>query len=151
MIQYCAATTGSGAASPTSLLAYRNLFMQLSRDGNSRGSGTSHAMTPSLKPSFRTLWRVGDAVVGRGNAGWTAPKSGRPYSCQNYSQWPPAERTGRGSSLNSPIYPSNGSAGQGTERNDWLCRMVLSAACKVTMFTLNYHNIILLSSSSAIP
>ena len=32
------------------------------------GSGLSHATTDSPKPPFRTPWRGGDAVVGRGNA-----------------------------------------------------------------------------------
>ena len=51
-------------------------FLQdtLSRDGNLHGSDMSHAMTASPKPSFRTPWRVGDAVVSRGNAGWTTSK-----------------------------------------------------------------------------
>ena len=40
-----------------------------SRDGNVHGSGTSHATTASPKPSLRASWSVGDAVVGRGNAG----------------------------------------------------------------------------------
>ena len=45
----------------------------------------------SLKPSFRVSWRVDDTVVGRGNAGWTSSKSGRPCPCQNGSQWPHTE------------------------------------------------------------
>ena len=39
--------------------------------------GTSHY------PCFRTPWQVGDAMVGRGNAGWTMSKSGHPCPCQN--------------------------------------------------------------------
>ena len=31
----------------------------------------SRTMTASPKPSFRPPWRVGDVVVGRGNAGWS--------------------------------------------------------------------------------
>ena len=27
------------------------------------------------KPSFRTPWRVGDAMVGRGNVGWTTSET----------------------------------------------------------------------------
>ena len=84
--------TGCGAR-PTSLWVYRSLFWQLFRDGNLHGSGMSHATTASQKPSFRAPWRVDDAVVGRGNAGWTTSKSGR----QNCSQGPPVVRTGRGS------------------------------------------------------
>ena len=75
-------TTGCTARS-TSLWAYKNLFWQLLRDGNLHGSGMSHATTASPKPSFRAPWRVGDAVVGRGNAGWTTSKSGHPCPCQN--------------------------------------------------------------------
>ena len=75
----------------------RNLFWQLSKDGNLHGPGISYATTASRAP-----WRVGDAVVGRENAGWTTLKSGHPCPCQNCSQGPPAEKTGRGSLLNRP-------------------------------------------------
>ena len=54
--------------------------------GNLHGSGTSHAMTASPNPSFRAPWRLDDAVVGRGNAGWTTSKSGHPCQCQNSSR-----------------------------------------------------------------
>ena len=52
------------------LWVHRNLFWQLSSDGNLHGSGMSHATTTtaSPKPSFRYPWRVGDAVVGGRNA-----------------------------------------------------------------------------------
>ena len=46
----------------------------------------AHAMTASPKPSFRAPWRVGNAVVSRGNAGWTTAKSGHLCLCQNCSQ-----------------------------------------------------------------
>ena len=87
-------TTGCRARS-TSLWVHRNIFWQLSRDGNLHGSGMSHAMTSSPEPSFRAPWRVVDAVVGRGNVRWTTSKSGHPCPCQNCSQGPPAEKTGR--------------------------------------------------------
>ena len=58
---------------------HRNFFWQLSRDENSHGSDMPRATTASPKPSFRAPWSVGDAVVGRGNAGWTLSKSG--HSC----------------------------------------------------------------------
>ena len=61
--------------------------------------GMSHATTTSAKPSFRAPLRVGDAVGGRGNPGLTTPKSGHPCPCQNCSQWPSAEKTGRESLL----------------------------------------------------
>ena len=82
--------TECGARS-TPLWVHRNLFWQLSRDGNLHGLGMSHATTTSPKPSFRVPWRVGDAVAGRGNVGWTTSKSGQPCPCQNWSEWPPAE------------------------------------------------------------
>ena len=56
------------------LVVQRNLFWQMSRDGNLHGSGISHATTVSPKLSFRAPRRVGDAVLGRGNAGRTASK-----------------------------------------------------------------------------
>ena len=183
---------------------HRNLFWQLSRDGNSHGSGMSHAMTAYLEPFFRApgrlddgvvgrgnygrtisksrhpgpcqrelihifylehktndwVWskfhfvvgpqehllatvkrrkfawfghvtrhdslskstlqgtlEVGDAVVGRGNAGWTTPKSGHNGPCQNRSQGPPAEKTGRGPLLNRPSCPPDDPVGKGTELN----------------------------------
>ena len=54
-----------------------------SGDGNFHGWGMAHAKTASPKPSSRDPLRVGDAVVGRGNAGWTTPKSGHPRPCQS--------------------------------------------------------------------
>ena len=62
-----------------------------SSDGNLHGSGMSHATTASTKLSFRAPWRMGDAVVGRGNAWWTTSKSAHPCISQNCSQGPPAE------------------------------------------------------------
>ena len=94
--------TGCGAR-PTSLWVYRSLFWQLFRDGNLHGSGMSHATTASPKPFFRATWRVGDAVVGRGNAAWTTSKSGHPCPCQNSSQGPSEEKTATGSLLNRPL------------------------------------------------
>ena len=106
--------TGRGTRS-TASWAHRNLFWPLSRDGYLHGLGMSHATTVSLKPSFTTPWRVGDAVVSRGNAGQTTSKSGHPCQCQNYSQWPPAQKSGRGSLLNRPSCPPDDPVGQGTE------------------------------------
>ena len=66
----------------------------------------SLATTASPKPSFSAPWRMDDAVVGRGNAGWTTSKSGHPCSCQNCSQWPPAEKIGKGIAAGlSPMSP----------------------------------------------
>ena len=111
--------TGWGAKS-TSLWVQRNFFWQLSRDRNLHGSGMSHATTVSPKPLFRAPWRVGNAMVGRGNAGWTTWKSGHPCPCQNCSQGPPAGKTGRGSLLNHPSCPPDDPTGQGTEPNPFL-------------------------------
>ena len=77
----------------------------------------SHATTAFPKQSFRAPWRVGDTVVGRGDAGWTTSKSGHICPSQNYSQGPPAEKTGRGSLLNCPSCPPENLVGQGTELN----------------------------------
>ena len=82
------------------LWVYRNLFWQLSRDGNFHGLGMSHTVTTSPKLSFRAPKRVGDTVVGRRNAGWTTSKSGHSCPCQNCPKWPSAENNGRESLLN---------------------------------------------------
>ena len=55
------------------------------------GHITRPAASPN--PSFRVPWRVGNAVVGRGNAGWTTSKGGHPCPCQNCSQGPSVETT----------------------------------------------------------
>ena len=108
-------TTGCRARS-TSLWVHRNLFWQLSRDGNLHVSGISHATAASPKPSFRVPWRLGEAVVGRGNAGGTSSKSGHPCPCQNCSQGPPAEKAGGGSLLNRPSCPPDDPIGHGIEQ-----------------------------------
>ena len=41
-------------------------------------------------------------TLGGGRAGWTTSKSGHPCPCQNCSQKPHAEKTGKGSLLNRP-------------------------------------------------
>ena len=89
----------------------------LSRDRNLHGLGMSQGMTASPDPSFRALCRVGDAVCGRGYAGWTTSQGGRPCPCQNCSQGPPAEKTGRGSLLNHFSCPPKDPVSQGTELN----------------------------------
>ena len=58
-----------------------------------------------MSPVFRASWRLDDAVVSRGNAGWTMSKSGHPYPYQNYSRWPPAEKIGKASLMNCPSCP----------------------------------------------
>ena len=92
----------------------RTLFRQLSREGNLHGSGMSHATTASPKPSFRAPWRVGNAVVGRGNAGWTTSKSEHSCCpCQNCPQGPPAESDRKRISAESAVIaisPTNQSA-----------------------------------------
>ena len=77
-------------------------------------------VSASPKPLFRAPWRVGDAVVGRGSAGWTTSKSGHSCPCQSCSQGPYAKKTGRGSLLNSPSCPADDPVGQGTELNWYL-------------------------------
>ena len=107
-------TTGCGARS-TSLWVHRNLFWQLSRNGNWHGSDMSHATTAFQKPSVRAPWKADDAVVGRGNAGGTTSKSGHPCPCQNCPQWLPAGNTERDSLLSRLPCPSDDPIGQG----DW--------------------------------
>ena len=99
----------TGARS-TSLWVHRNLFWQLSRDGNVHGLVMLHAMTASPKPSFKVPWRMDNTVVGRGTTGWTASKAGHISPC---SQWPPAEKTGRGSLLNHFSCPPDHPISQG--------------------------------------
>ena len=55
-------TTGCGARL-TPLWVHRNLFRQLSRNGNWHGSGLSHFMTASPNPAFRSPWRVGLSLI----------------------------------------------------------------------------------------
>ena len=67
----------------------------------------------------RAPWSVGYAVVSRGNAGWTTPRSGHPCPCQN-SQQLPAEnnnnkQTGRRSLLICLSCPVDDPIRQGTE------------------------------------
>ena len=52
----------------------------------------SHVTTASPEPSFMEPWRLGDAAVGRGNAGWTASKTRHPCPFQKRSQGPAAEK-----------------------------------------------------------
>ena len=103
------------AATSTSLWLHRNPLRQLSKDGNLHGSGMSHAITTSPKLSFRSPWRMGNAMVGRGNAVWITSKSGHICQCQNCSQGPPAVKTGRGSLLNHPSCTPDNPVGQGID------------------------------------
>ena len=125
-------TTGCRARS-TSLWIHRNLFWQVSRDGNLHGFGMSHSVTASPKSFFRAAWRVGDYVSSRGNAGWTTSKSGHSCLCQNCSRGPPVEQTGRGSLPNHPACSPYNPIGQGTELN-WTFSIVvlMAAACSVS-------------------
>ena len=111
-------TTGCGAR-PTSLWVHRNLFWQPSRDGNLHGSGISRATTASPEPSFRAPWWVSDAVVGKGNAGWTS-KSGHPCPCQSCSKGPPTEKAWKRISADRSSCPPDDLKGQGTQLNLYL-------------------------------
>ena len=55
--------------------------------------------------SKSSSWRVDNAMVGQGNAGWITSKSGCICPCQSCSQGSRAEKTGRGSLLNHPSCP----------------------------------------------
>ena len=131
ILKFCTYSRGNFFVSPTwttrpiagygtksiTLWVHRNLFWQQSRDGNLHNSVMSQARTASPKPSFRAPWRLGDAVVGRGKVGWTTSKSEHPCPCQDCSQGPPAEKTGRGSLLNRPSCPLDDPISRGTELN----------------------------------
>ena len=69
------------------------------------------------QPLQNHLSGVGDAVVGRRNAGWITSKSDHPCPCQNCSQGPPAEKTGRGSLLNRSSCTPDDPISRGTELN----------------------------------
>ena len=73
-----------------------------------------HATTASPTPSFRAPGRVDDALVSRGNAGWTTSKSGHTCPCQICLKGPPAEKTGR-SLINHPPCPP----GWPNQSTDW--------------------------------
>ena len=75
-------------------------------DGNLHDSSTSHVTTADPKLSLGAPRRVDDAVVGRGNSGWTTQKSRHRCPCQNCTQGPPAGKIGRGSLLNRPSCPT---------------------------------------------
>ena len=94
-----------------------NFFWQLSRDGNLHGSGVTHATTASSKTTLQSTLEGGRRRDRRRKSGWTTSKSGHICPCQNYSQGPPAEKTGRGSLLNRPSCHLDDSMGQGTELN----------------------------------
>ena len=89
--------TGYRARS-VSFWVHRN-FWQLSRDRKLHGLHVTRHNNFS-KTVLQSTLEGGRTVVSSGNAGWTTSKSGHPCLCQNYSQGPPAEKTGRGSLLN---------------------------------------------------
>ena len=75
-----------------------------------------HMPRPPLHNGLvRAPWRVGDTMASRGNDGWATSKSGDLCPCQNCSQGPPAEETGRGSLLNRSACPSDDPVYQETE------------------------------------
>ena len=69
------------------------------------------------KTILQSTLEVGHTMVGRGNAGWTTSRRGHPCPCQNCSQGPPAEKTGRGSLMNRLLCPPDDPICQGTELN----------------------------------
>ena len=77
--------------------------------------GEGNAWTASPKPFFRAPWRVGNAVVDRGNAWLITSKSGHPSPYQNCWIGPPTEKTDKGSLPNPPSCPPNHPIGRGTE------------------------------------
>ena len=111
-----------------------SLVWRMSRDGKLHGSDMSHATTASPKPSLRVPWRVGDAMVGRGNAGWTTWESGHFCPCQNCSQGPPYRKDWKRISAESPLM----SPWRCKRSRDWkwteLCQM--NGHCKRLRFLL---------------
>ena len=79
---------------------------------------SSSVRQPLQKLSFRAPWRVGNSIVGRGNAGGTKAKIEHPWLCQNRSQWPSAvQQAGRESLLNCLSRPPDDPISQETEMN----------------------------------
>ena len=102
----CKTNDWCGARSAT-MLVHESLLATVKRaKENLHGSSMSHAP-----------WIVGNAVVGRENAGWTTSKSGHSCPCQNCSQGSHAEKTGIGFLLNRPLCPPDDPFDQGTEIN----------------------------------
>ena len=116
-------TTACGARS-ASLWVHRDLFWNCQETETRKqvqalqAPDMSHATTASPEPSFMEPWRLGDAAVSRGNAGWTTSKTGHPCPFQKRSQGPAAEKkkTGR-SLLNRPSCPPDDPIGQETGLN----------------------------------
>ena len=104
------------ASGSTSLWVHRNLFWQLSRDGNWYGLGFHTPRQPLQNDPpghlevWATLWWAEEMLDGQHQrVDISAP-------CQNCSQGPPAEKIGRGSLLNHPPPPPDDRY-QGTELN----------------------------------
>ena len=72
-----------------------------------------------MSPVFRASWRLDDAVVSRGNVGWTMSKSGHPCPCQNCSCLPSTGRAGRGSLLNHPSSSPMTQSVKGLNWTEW--------------------------------
>ena len=83
---------------------------------------------PPPKLSFRAPWRMGNAAVSRGNAGWTTSKSGHSFPYQNCPQGHPAKKTRGGSRLNRSSCPPDDPVYQGTElRGHAAAAMILTS------------------------
>ena len=91
---------------------------------------------PLQKPSFRAPWRVRDAVVGRGNPGWTTSKSGHHCPCQSCSERPPAEKIKRRPLLNWPSCSPDEPFDQWTVLN-WTELITLLKPPIVPLFTIS--------------
>ena len=135
---YCLWLTGLKA--PTNYLALWSIVKTVKRwrlawfrHVTCHGSGMSHATTVCPKPSSGTSWRMDDAMVSRGNAGWTTSKRAYPCPYWKHLQGPPPEKTGRGylRYVNCPSCPPDDPISQGTEPNwtELWSMLVLAGHC----------------------
>ena len=101
-------TTGCGARSTSlGLVGPQEPFLATVKETETCVVRACHTPRQRLQnhPSRHLGGWAFNAVVGRGNAGWTTSKHRYPCPCKNCSQGPPAEKTGRGFLLNRPSCP----------------------------------------------
>ena len=111
-----------------------------------QGLGMSHSRTAFPKPSFRTSWKVGNAMVGRGNAGWIVSKNGHPCPCQNCSQGPRSKDWKR-ISAELPLMSPDDPIGQESELNwVWSTRIFSATLCACTLSS--WHSCHVLKSTT---
>ena len=77
---YCDSGTPVGSGRSGRSRPTKNILFCDSQETET-GMVPRHATIASSKPSFRTPWKVGDAVVGGANAERTTSKSGHHWPC----------------------------------------------------------------------